>query len=275
MKCWIFPLDSRDLYRFYSAHMDDASLYYGLYVEKCMQDLSAGTREALHLRDDSVLLVDPYLIPVYYRLYLKGYVIIIAEAFFTLNEHKALLKLSFSHVRPEGIIDMGYLNGEQKKCMDLLYMEYCSQHDDMRAPALRNLLVNMVLLSSAVNYEGQLKSGHLLNHALQFMGLIDNYAVREKKINFYAGRIGITEKMLRKSLQLIYNKTFREILTNRILIEAMKLLVFGNKSITRIAHELDYDVSDFIRFFSHGKGMHPKDLRISYREIINEIENGY
>lgn len=273
MKCWIFPLDSLDLYRFYSAHTDDASLYYALYIEKCMQDLSAGTKEALYLRDDSVLLVDSYLIPIYCRLHLKGYVIIIADAFFRLNEHKALLKLSFSHVRPEGIIDMGYLNEDQKKCMDLLYLEYCSRHDDMQAPALRNLLVNMVLLSSTVNYEGQLKSGHLLNHALQFMGLVDSYAVREKKISFYAGRIGITEKALRKSLQFIYNKTFREILSSRILIEAMKLLVFSNRSITRIAHELDYDVSDFIRFFSHGKGMHPKDLRTSYRRIINEIEN--
>ncbi len=270
----IFSLDGQDLYRFYSAHKGDISLYYALYIEKCTRDLSDETKDVLHIRDGSVLLVDPYLIPVYCRLYLKGYAIIISETFFTLNEHKALLKLSFSHVRPEGIIDMGCPDWEQVKGMDLLYREYCSPYDDMQVPALRNLLANMALLSPTVNYEGQFKSGHLLDCALQFMDLVDGCAVKERKISFYAGKIGITEKTLRKSLQFIYNKSFKEIWASRILIEATEMLVFSDKSITRIAHELDYDTSDFIRFFSLRKGMHPKDLRINYRKIINEIENG-
>ncbi len=275
MGFWIFPLDSQNLCEFYSVHTGDTYLYYALYIEKCTQDLSEKAKNVLHLRDNSVLLIDSCLIPIYCRLDLKGYAIIITETFFTLNEHKALLKLSFSYVRPEGIIDMGYPNEEQKKCMDLLYKEYCSEYDDLQVPVLRNLLENMILLSSTINHEGQFKSGHLLNYALQFMDLIDDYAVKERKVNFYAGKIGITEKMLRKSLLFIYNNSFKEILTSRILIEAIEMLVFSNKSITRIAHELDYDTSDFIRFFSLRKGIHPKDLRTSYQKIISEIENGY
>lgn len=270
---WIFPLDNWDW--FYSEHTDNTtSLYYILYIEKCMQDLSDWARRHLYLKDGSLLFVAPYLIPIYNRLPLIGYVIVIAEAYFTLNEYKALLKLSFSHVKPKGIINLGNLNESRKKCMGLLYMEYCSPNNDMQASMLNNLLVNMVFLSSAVDCEGRLKSGHMLNTTLLFMELINNFAVREKKINFYTARIGITEKMLRESLLFIYHKTFRDILTSRILIETMKLLVFSDKSITQIAHELDYDVSNFIRFFSSRKGIHPKDLRISCRNIINEIENG-
>jgi AraC-like DNA-binding protein len=274
MEFWIFPLNSRDLYQFYSVHKDDSSLHYALYIRKCAQNISGEIGKVLRLRNDSVLLIDSYLVPLFYRLNLSGYAIIIAEAFCVSNEHKALLKLSFSHVLPEGIIDIGYLGAEQKKCMDLIYLEYCSRYDVQQAWILRNLLANVVILSPTVNYEGQFKSGHLSNYALQFMDLIDEYAFKEKKINFYAEQIGITEKTLREALRFIYYRTFKEILTSHILVEAIRLLVFSNKNITQIANELGYDVSNFVKFFSQQKGMHPKDLRINYRKIINEINNG-
>jgi AraC-like DNA-binding protein len=255
--------------------MHNDSLYYILYIKKCKQNVSFETKEVLHLREESILLVDPYLIPIFYRLRLDGYLIIISEEFCVPDKSKALLKLLFFHDQPEGIIDMGYINEYQKKCIDLLYKEYCSIYDDLQAPIIRNLLANIALLSSIVNFERRLKSGHLLKYALQFMDLIDNYALFEKKKNFYANKIGITDKTLNKALQFVYHKTYKEILANRIIIEAMRLLVFSDKNITQIAGELGYDISDFIRFFSQRKGIHPKELRTNYRKMLNEIENGY
>jgi AraC-like DNA-binding protein len=274
MGFWIFSWNNPELYRFYSEQIHNDSLYYILYIKKCGQDVSSETKEVLHLREESILLVDSYLVPIFYRLRLDGYVVIISEEFCASDENRALLKLVFFHNQPEGIIDMGDINKYQKKCIDLLYKEYSSPYDDLQASMIKNLLVNIALFSSIVNYEGQLKSGHLLKYALQFMDLVDNYALVEKKKSFYADRIGITEKMLSKALQFIYHKSYKEILTNRIIIEAMRLLVFSDENITRIADELGYNISDFIKFFSKRKGMHPKELRINYRKILNEIENG-
>jgi AraC-like DNA-binding protein len=169
---------------------------------------------------------------------------------------------------------MGCANIYQKKCISALCNEYYSPHDDFRDTALRNLLTNIVLLSPAVNYEGQFKSGHLLNYALEFADLVDNYAFSAKKKNFYAEKINITEKTLDKSLKCIYHKKYKEMLATRIILESIRLLVFGNKSITQIANELGYEVSSFIKLFSRWKGMHPKTLRENYRKILKEIEDG-
>lgn len=272
---WLFLLDNQELYRFWSEQMNNNSLYYAFYIEKCTREVSSEAREILHLRENAILVVDACLIPAFYRLRLKGYMFIFSETFFLSYKKMTLSKLLFFHSQPEGIIDMGYVNMQQKKCISELYREYYSPYDKFRTSILRNLLANLFLLSSEVNYEGQLKSGYLLNYALRFIELIDNYAFHEKKKNFYADKIGITTTTLDKSLQYIYHKTFKKIVANKNVIEAMKLLVFSDKSITQIAHELDYDVSNFIKFFSRLKGMHPKTFRESCRKIINEIENGY
>lgn len=272
---WLFSLDDRELYRFYSDQKSNKSLYYILYIERSTRDFPIETKSILHLQENTILLIDACLVPIFYRLYLKGYMIIIAEAFCISERDKALLKLFFFHNQPEGIIEIGRINIGQKKCMNALYQEYYSPYDDLQRSILRNLLVNLILLSPEIDYNGLLKSGHLLNHALQFADLINDYAIYEKKKSFYADKINITKKTLDESLNYIYRKSFKELLANWIIIESMKLLVFGDKSISLIAHELGYDTSNFIKFFSRQKGIHPKALRESYREMIKEIENVY
>lgn len=272
---WIFSLDDPELYQFYTEQESNKSLYYALYIEKCTRDFPPETKEVLHLRENSILLTEPYLIPLFYHLCLKGYVAIISESFWVSDEGKALVKLSFIHNMPEGIINMGHANVSQKKCMKALYQEYFSPISYLWESTLRNLVANLILLSPETNYEGQFKSGHLLNNALQFITMIDNYAFSEKKKCFYADKMNITGKMLDKSLRDVFHSTFKSMMANYIVIEAMRLLIFSNKSINQIAHELGYDVSDFIRFFARWKGMHPKVLRVDYRKIINDIENGY
>ncbi|MDR1055718.1 MAG: helix-turn-helix domain-containing protein [Prevotellaceae bacterium] len=273
---WLFSLNDPELRQFYAEKVNNNSqLHHAIYIEKCTRDFSTETKEVLHLRENSILLVDTYLISIFYRLSLKGYAIIFSETFFVSYENRAFLKLLFFHNQPEGIIDMGCASRYQKKCIRALCREYYSPYDDLQASALRNLLINLFLLSPTVNYEGQFKSGHFLNYALEFTDLIDNYAFHAKKKSFYTGKINITEKTLDKSLQHIYHKTFKEILVNRIIIESMRLLVFGNESITQIAYELGYDISYFIKLFSRWKGMYPKTLRENYRKILNEIENDY
>jgi AraC-like DNA-binding protein len=273
MEFWIFSLDDPDLYKFQASQAKNTSLYSAIYIQKCTWDFSAETKEILHLRNDCILLIDNYLIPIYYHLSLKGFAIILTEAFCEQDEIKVLLKLISLQKSPEGIVDLGAFNEEQKKCIDLIYQEYHGTDDSLRAPILRSLMLNLLLLSSPGNYSVSLKSGHLLNYALQFVDLVDQYAFQEKKKAFYANKIGITEQMLAHALQSIYHKTFREMIIYRILIEAIRLLVFTDKSITQIAHELNYDASDFNKLFLKWKGMHPKDLRISYRKLINYVEN--
>ncbi|MDR0509666.1 MAG: helix-turn-helix domain-containing protein [Rikenellaceae bacterium] len=280
---WIFALDDPELHEFYSKRelgrekelKKNGRFYYAIYIKQCHRSFPPDVTQVLHLRDQVILLIEPYLLPIYCRLPLQGYAIIVTEAFSGSEEILALLKLTFSYIEPEGIIDTGAINEAQSRCTELLYNEYCHNYDQWQPSMLRNLSINMMLLSSTIPYELHIRSGHLLNYALQFMELLDNYAFFEKSKAFYAGKIGITEKILTQALWAIYNKTFKEILMGRVLIEAMRMLVFEDKSITQIAHDLDYDASGFNKMFVKWKGMTPKELRVNYRKVVTYVENGY
>ncbi len=275
MDFWVFALDDPELRQFYAGQAENPSLEYTVYVQETTRVFSTKAKQALHLRDECMLLIDPYVVPVFYNLPLKGYIIIMTDKFCKTKDTKILLKLSFFHSSPEGIIDFGNVNEEQKKYLDLLLEEYHNPYDDLQPAILRNLIFNVLLLSPKGNYNVQLKSGHLLSYALQFMELVDEYAFQHMKKAFYADKIGITEEMLTQALRVTYQKTFREIITCRVLIEGIKNLVCTNKSITQIAHELNYDASDFNKLFLQWKGISPTDIRTNYQKLIDYAENTY
>jgi AraC-like DNA-binding protein len=275
MEFWMFSLDDPELHQFYATQADNASLYCAVYIHECTGNYPPEVKKVLHLRDEAVLLLDPYLIPIFLHLSLNGYILFQTEAFCETNQTKALLKFVFCHNAPEGITDLGCFDDDEKKCLELIYQEYSREYDDFQPVVLRNLIRIMLLLSKRITYTVRLKSGHLLNRALQFMDLVHQYAFQEKKKSFYTSKIGITEKMLSQVLRATFDRTFKEILMYKTIIEAMRMLVFSDKSITQIADELNYDVSDFNKLFMKWKGMSPKDLRVNYRNVIKRIENAY
>ena len=276
MEYWVFSLGDPELYHFYTAQAENTSLYYALCIEECMEDFSYDRKEIMHLRNKCILLINSYLVPVFCQLPLKGYLIALTEAFCELDEIKALLRIVFFHDTPEGIIDLGSMNEQQEQCMELIYKEYHNNEpDDLQIPILRNLTVNLFLMSSVEKLTKPLRAGHLMGYALQFMDLVNEYAFIEKQKDFYAKKIGITEKTLTLALHTIYQKTFREILTYKTLIEAIKMLVFTDQNITQIAHDLNYDVSGFNKLFLKWKGMYPKDLRINYQKLIEHVKNNF
>ncbi len=275
MDFWVFALDDPELRQFYAIQANNPSLNYVIYIQEASQVFSFKAKQVLRLRDECMLLIDSYLVPVFFNLPLKGYTVIMTEKFCKTKDTKILLQLSFFHSSPEGIIDFGNVNDEQKKYMNLLVEEYHHPYDDMQPPMLRNLIFNILLLSPTNNYNIQLKSGHLLSYALQFMELTNEYAFHHMKKAFYADKIGITEEMLTRALRVTYQKTFREIITCKVLVEGIKNLICTNKSITQIAHELNYDASDFNKLFLQWKGLSPTDIRTNYQKLISYAENTY
>jgi|GEM_PF-1654130 len=275
LEFWIFSLGDPEIRHFYTARANDTSFYYILYIEECLEDFYLEQRKVMHLQNKCLLLIDNYLVPIYSQLPLKGYLIVVTEAACELDVHRALLKLVFFHNTPEGIRNLGAVSEAQEKCLQFIYEEYHKEPDDLQLPIIRSLMVNLFLLSPETNYDKPMKDGHLLDHALQFMDLVNEYAFREKRKSFYAEKINITETALAQALQVIFNRTFREILIYKTLIEAMRMLVFTDKSVNQIAHELYYDSSGFNKLFLKWKGMTPKDLRVNYRKLVEHVEYNY
>jgi AraC family transcriptional activator of pobA len=99
----------------------------------------------------------------------------------------------------------------------------------------------------------------------KFTALVDRDFRASKRIARYADQIGITEKRLQKAVSRIYGKPPKEIVDNRIILEAKRLLLYGNSSIKEITAELGFDEpTNFIKYFRKHLSQTPARFRERY-----------
>jgi AraC-like DNA-binding protein len=101
-----------------------------------------------------------------------------------------------------------------------------------------------------------------------FQQLIDQYYRTIKLPKEYADLLYITPNHLNALCQDVLGKTAGELIRDRILLEAKRLLTNGDMSITEIAYDLNFqDNSYFNRFFKKYEGITPDEFR---KQFINQ-----
>lgn len=99
-----------------------------------------------------------------------------------------------------------------------------------------------------------------------FTKLLESHFRTEKTASFYANALHITLKHLNRICNETVNKTTTELITDRVLLEAKRMLMDKNLLVGEVALKLGYDdYSYFARFFKKNTGMSPKDFRLSRR----------
>ena len=85
----------------------------------------------------------------------------------------------------------------------------------------------------------------------------------EKAASFYASRLNITLKHLNRICNEILQKTTTEVITDRVILEAKRMLMDKKFTINEIASELGFDdYSYFTRLFKKHTGMTPTNFRV-------------
>ncbi len=96
----------------------------------------------------------------------------------------------------------------------------------------------------------------------QFLFLIEENFLTQTRVSGYAKRIGITANHLNETVKQTTGKTAGELIRDRLLLEAKRLLIHSELSISEIAHNLNFeDPSYFGRFFKRYTHCSPKDFR--------------
>lgn len=95
-----------------------------------------------------------------------------------------------------------------------------------------------------------------------FRRLIDSHYRSIRLPNEYAGLLYITPNHLNALCQDLLGKTAGELIRDRILLEAKRLLTNAKMTVTEIAYDLNFkDNSYFSRFFKKNSGMTPDEFR--------------
>lgn len=93
--------------------------------------------------------------------------------------------------------------------------------------------------------------------------LLEKKYKEEKSASFYASELNITLKHLNRICNEILKKTTTEVIVDRIILEAKRMLLDKNWTVNEIATELGYeDYSYFTRLFKKHVAMTPTNFRL-------------
>ncbi|MCD0457145.1 AraC family transcriptional regulator [Chryseobacterium sp. LC2016-27] len=98
-------------------------------------------------------------------------------------------------------------------------------------------------------------------HYQDFENLLEESFTSQKSISFYASQLNISAKHLNRITQTIMQKTASEIITERVILEAKRMLIYLDEGLVEIAFRLGYEeYSYFARMFRKNSGITPSQF---------------
>ncbi|SIQ84935.1 AraC family transcriptional regulator [Pontibacter lucknowensis] len=150
--------------------------------------------------------------------------------------------------------------------LQLLQQEY-RQNGLMRDVALSRYLDILLIELTRIFRPGKAVKGTFAKDLAllqQLERLIDLHYKEQQPVSFYAERLHVTPKHLNDVCRNALNKTTKELIQDRTLLEAQRLLVHADLTSSQIAAELGYfDNTYFFRFFKKHIGCTPEQFRAS------------
>lgn len=200
---------------------------------------------------------------------INGYVFFHSKTFF--EEGNLKLKdypfyrsfQSISHIKLSG----ESLN-ELKNLMKTINKEHRSQ-ETFKIQKLQ-ALSNLCYINISRNYKPTktVNNQTYLSKAIEFETLIEKHFKELKFATDYAKKLNITEKHLNRITRSCFNKTSTQLIAERVILEAKRLLIHTQLQVTQIGYELGYnDKSYFVRFFKKNAGETPLGFLKKYKKV--------
>lgn len=101
--------------------------------------------------------------------------------------------------------------------------------------------------------------------ATELRRLVDRHFRENWPVEHYVDALGTTPHLLAKACRTAFGLSVKELVNERRLLEAKRLLLFTVRSVENIAYEIGLkDAAYFSRFFKHRTGHPPSDWRERY-----------
>lgn len=196
---------------------------------------------------------------------IDGYIVFHSKEFYNVHfKHKQINDYPFyfsTYNTPELILD-------EKQTKNISYYfekaltEYSSTNLYKEHAVLNMLDLIYIELSRHYIYSNPLQTNKYHTILQNFEALLEHYYMFEKKPSFYASKLHITLKHLNRVCKETLQKTATVVITDRIILEAKRLLLTPELTINEIANRLGFeDYSYFSRLFKHKTQQTPSSFR--------------
>ncbi len=201
----------------------------------------------------------------------KAKVLLFTDSFFCKSD--ADIKFLKETILFNDLFDNSQVQLEKKETqfVDLFKMmtvELEKKTDDFQHPILKNLLHNFLLLSERQKRKQgftEIKKGADLDYTLLFKDLLEIHFRKTKQVSYFAREINVTEKRLNNATSKILGITPKEMIDERILLEAKRLLSHTDNTIKEVGFELGFEEpTNFIKYFRKHCNCTPVEFRENY-----------
>jgi len=158
------------------------------------------------------------------------------------------------------------LNADQQKQILPYFKSMIAENGNQNKYSMDKMLnlLDCIHIEIARKYAvSEIHATHSYNVKIkQFETQIEKYFRHEKLPSFYASKLSITLKHLNRISNEILGKTATEVVINRVILEAKRMLSDKNLSVNEVAEALGYDdYSYFARVFKKQTGLSPTAFR--------------
>ncbi|UVD78326.1 AraC family transcriptional regulator [Myroides albus] len=165
-----------------------------------------------------------------------------------------------------------YISGQEREEIEHLFKKMVQEVEGdlwKKNQVLLNIVslfyieTNRILLTDQ-SFKVQYSSSYY-NHFQAFEGLLEKFFMIEKSAAVYANKLNMTQKHLNRICKTLVNQTTTDIILDRVILEAKRMLMYTGKSFNEIALDLGYeDYSYFSKVFKKRADCTPKEFQKRY-----------
>jgi AraC family transcriptional activator of pobA len=147
-------------------------------------------------------------------------------------------------------------------------LELSRPGDSVQYQLLHNLLHNLLLLAERERRKTgfiEIRKSEELDYTVLFKNLLEERFRMTKLVAEYAALMAVSERKLSKATVTTLGKGPKELIDERIVLEAKRILVHTSNSIKEIGFDLGFDEpTNFIKYFRKHEGKTPIEFRKSF-----------
>ena len=205
----------------------------------------------------------------------KGYIFFHTQDFYEfyfLNKKLKQFPFYYSYKNPPNLIlKESQINGIERRFKDL-NIEYHdeSPYKKQKLVSLINIIyIDLSRIYTTIDSKKETLSSSYLEALSVLEETIEMFYKTEKSVIFYANKLNITAKHLNRITKVTINKTSTELITERVILEAKRLIVHSKKPLSITAETLGYnDYAHFSKLFKLKTGITPLGFKKKYDSTI-------
>lgn len=215
------------------------------------------------IKDNSLHFVSPGQVHMVRReLDTYGYVILFSREFYSPSENDRLFEMPFLNLNsPIPILNLSKDDMLLFEPIIRKIAEESNSNEVNKEEILRSYL-HILLLLSGRYYKGNGENILIPAVVKEFRMQLEKHFIKYHMVKEYAQLLSISEKKLNDAIKKHTGQTAGEIITERIILEAKRLIKHSELSTKEIAHFLNYsDPAHFSKFFKSKTGLTPGEFK--------------